>query len=68
MCVDDVSVYLVCLVVVLIIVVGAFSAFKFVLRPVMGIILIFTYVLFFLMAVMRDQGALDLGLACDAGH
>jgi hypothetical protein len=34
----------------------------------MGIILISTYVLFFLMAVLRDQGALDLGLACDAGH
>jgi len=68
MCVDDVSVYLVCLVLVLIIVVGTFSAFKFVLRPVMGVILIFTYVLFFLMAVFRDQGVIDLGLACDAGH
>jgi Ca2+/Na+ antiporter len=68
MCVDDVSVYLACLVIVLIIVVGTFSAFKFALRPIMGIILISTYVLFFLMAVLRDQGALDLGLACDAGH
>jgi Ca2+/Na+ antiporter len=68
MCVDDVSVYLVCLVIVLIIVVGTFSAFKFVLRPVMGVILIVTYVLFFLMAVFRDQGVIDLGLACDAGH
>ena len=62
------SVYLACLVIVLIIVVGTFSAFKFALRPIMGIILISTYVLFFLMAVLRDQGALDLGLACDAGH
>jgi Ca2+/Na+ antiporter len=68
MCVDDVTVYLVCLVVVLIIVIGTFAAFKFVLRPLMGGILIFTYVLFFLMAVLRDQGVLDLGLACDAGH
>jgi len=68
MCTDDVVVYLVCLVVVLIIVVGTFAAFKFALRPIMGIILISTYVLFFLMAVLRDQGVLDLGLACDAGH
>ena len=68
MCVDDVSVYLVCLVLVLIIVVGTFSAFKFKLRPAMGAIFIFVYGLFFAMAVLRDQGVLDLGLACDAGH
>ena len=69
MCVDDVGVYLACLVIVLIIVVGTFSAFKFALRPIMGIILIFIYFLFFMMAVLRDQGALPiLGRACDAGH
>lgn len=68
MCVDDVSVYLACLVIVLIIVVGTFSIFKFELRPVMGLILILTYLLFFIMAVLRDQGVIDLGLACDAGH
>jgi Ca2+/Na+ antiporter len=68
MCVDDVSVYLVCLVVVLIIVVGTFTVFKFQLRPIMGIILIVVYILFFLMAVLRDQDVLDLGVACDAGH
>ena len=68
MCVDDVSVYLVCLVLVLIIVVGTFSAFKFVLRPLMGAIFMIVYGLFFLMAVLRDQGVIDLGLACDAGH
>ena len=68
MCVDDVSVYLVCLVVVLIIVVGTFTVFKFQLRPIMGVILIVVYILFFLMAVLRDQDVLDLGVACDAGH
>merc|ERR1712166_1022934 len=69
MCVDDVGVYLACLVIVLFLVVGTFSAFKFALRPTMGIILICIYVLFFLMAVLRDQGALPfLGMACDAGH
>ena len=68
MCVDDVSVYLVCLVVVLVIVVGTFTVFKFQLRPIMGIILIVVYILFFLMAVLRDQDVLDLGVACDAGH
>ena len=68
MCVDDVSVYLVCLVVVLIIVVGTFSIFKFQLRPVLGIILIVIYILFFFMAVLRDQNVIDLGVACDAGH
>ena len=68
MCVDDVSVYLASLVIVLIIVVGTFSAFKFALRPTMGIILISIYVLFFLMAVLRDQNIIYLGMACDAGH
>ena len=68
MCVDDVSVYLICLVLVLVIVIGTFSAFKFVLRPQLGAILMVTYALFFAMAVLRDQEVIDLGLACDAGH
>ena len=68
MCVDDVSVYLICLVLVLVIVIGTFSAFKFVLRPQLGAILMVTYALFFTMAVLRDQEVIDLGLACDAGH
>lgn len=68
MCTEDIAIYILCLVLVLVCVIGTFAAFKFQLHPQLGYILCSLYVIFAAFAILRDTGVIETGGSCDAGH
>lgn len=69
MCTDDVTLYIICLAAVLVVVIGTFASFKFQLHPKLGYLLISTYVVFAVFAVLRDTKViLEDEKSCAAGH
>ena len=57
MCVKDVAIFMWCLVIVLVFVIGSFAIFKFRLRPALGGVLLTMYLIFFIFAYWRDADA-----------
>lgn len=68
MCTEDIAVYILCLALVLVCVIGTFAAFKFQLHPQLGYILCGLYVIFAAFAILRDTEVIETGGSCDAGH
>jgi K+-dependent Na+/Ca+ exchanger-like protein len=67
MCVKDVTVFMICLVIVLFGVIGSFAIFRFRLHPGLGVVLLVMYVVFAVFAYLRDQGVIDTGPTCSGG-
>jgi Ca2+/Na+ antiporter len=67
MCVKDVTVFMICLVIVLFGVIGSFAIFRFRLHPGLGVVLLVMYVVFAVFAYLRDQGVIDTGPTCAGG-